>query len=446
MSGPNPLRPYYIPPPPVGFDTSPLPPPSLPPSVHNASSSFNLLTDLQDYTDYLDSPSPNEVLKNFFTQAAAQYGLNLVAQPFENSKMLLQCRVVPRRECGVVGAKGKGRKKESTWRKGRAYDSADEDNGSDDDDADSTDSEPNYFASDDITPTPKKLRRSPSRGRKMTDRAGYVVETTTDPDTAHPWQIELPHPDSSISDMLKALWAKEGAWGIWKGQNSSFLYGILERTIESWAGSFLSAVLSLPDPGLTEIADSAYPLASLGVAVAAAAISAVVLAPLDIVRTRLVITPSTEQPRNILPCLRLLPSYFIPPSLILPATLHATIPSFISLGTPYFLRTRFGCDPILTPTLFSILTFFSSTAELAVRLPLETVLRRGQVAAVKPQRTIVPLGRYAGVFGTMWCVVKEEEGGEALWRGWRLGLWTNVGVLGLGLVGVGVAGREDSEF
>lgn len=120
----------------------------------------------------------------------------------------------------------------------------------------------------------------------MTDRAGYVVETTTDPDTAHPWQIELPHPDSSISDMLKALWAKEGAWGIWKGQNSSFLYGILERTIESWAGSFLSAVLSLPDPGLTEIADSAYPLASLGVAVAAAAISAVVLAPLDIVRTR----------------------------------------------------------------------------------------------------------------------------------------------------------------
>lgn len=73
-------------------------------------------------------------------------------------------------------------------------------------------------------------------------------------------------------------------------------------------------------------------------------------------------------------------------------------------------------------------------------------MRRGQVAAVKPQRTIVPVGRYAGVFGTMWCVAKEEEGGEALWRGWRLGLWTNVGVLGLGLVGVSVAGREDSEF
>lgn len=83
-----------------------------------------------------------------------------------------------------------------------------------------------------------------------------------------------------------------------------------------------------------------------------------------------------------------------------------------------------------------------------VRLPLETVLRRAQVAVTKPQRTIVPVGRYAGVFGTMWCVVKEEEGGrsgmEGLYRGWRLGLWTNVGVLGLGLVGV--QGREGSEF
>lgn len=50
----------------------------------------------------------------------------------------------------------------------------------------------------------------------MTDRAGYVVETTTDPDTKFPWQIETAR-ESSVGDMLKALWGKEGAWGIWKG-------------------------------------------------------------------------------------------------------------------------------------------------------------------------------------------------------------------------------------
>lgn len=72
------------------------------------------------------------------------------------------------------------------------------------------------------------------------------------------------------------------------GQNSSFVYNVLLRTLESWTGSFLSAVLSLPDPGLTDIADSTHPLYSLGVAVAASAITAIILSPLDIVRTRYV--------------------------------------------------------------------------------------------------------------------------------------------------------------
>lgn len=72
----------------------------------------------------------------------------------------------------------------------------------------------------------------------------------------------------------------------WAGQNSSFVYSVLLRTLESWTGSFLSAVLSLPDPGLTDIADSTYPLLSLGVGVAASAITAMILSPLDIVRTR----------------------------------------------------------------------------------------------------------------------------------------------------------------
>jgi len=70
------------------------------------------------------------------------------------------------------------------------------------------------------------------------------------------------------------------------GQNATFVYNILMRTLGSWTGSFLSAVLSLPDPGMGEITDSADPLASLGVAVAACTITALILAPIDIVRTR----------------------------------------------------------------------------------------------------------------------------------------------------------------
>lgn len=61
---------------------------------------------------------------------------------------------------------------------------------------------------------------------------------------------------------------------------------MLVTTLESWTSSFLSAILSLPDPGVGEIADSAYPLASLGVAVAACTITAVILSPIDVVRTK----------------------------------------------------------------------------------------------------------------------------------------------------------------
>lgn len=96
--------------------------------------------------------------------------------------------------------------------------------------------------------------------------------------------------------MISQLWTKEGAWGIWKGTNSTFVYNFLLKTIESWLRSLLSALLNVPDPGLLggygvgggglDIMDSPNPLTSLAVAVAAAGISGLMLAPLDMVRTR----------------------------------------------------------------------------------------------------------------------------------------------------------------
>ena len=258
----------------------------------------------------------------------------------------------------------------------------------------------------------------------------------------------VPRPDyqirkcgsGSVNDAIKALWAKEGAWGIWKGTNSTFVYQVLKSTLETWSSSFIAAILSLPEPGLTEIADSTHPMASLGVAIAASAITALLLAPFDIIRTRMILTPSNSKPRNLVPALRALPSFLIPVQLILPTTLHAVLPSFVALSTPYFLKTRLHLDPLLTPLSFNLFTFLAATTEMFVRLPLETVLRRAQIAEVKSERTIVPVGRYAGLLGTAWVLVKEEERGnwgiEGLYRGWRVGAWSNVGVLGLGLLGV----------
>jgi fusion and transport protein UGO1 len=160
------------------------------------------------------------------------------------------------------------------------------------------------------------------------------------------------------------------------------------------------------------------------------------------------LTPSSSKPRNLLPALRSLPSYIIPNQLIAPTVLHAIVPSFISLSTPYFLRTKLTLDPLLAPISYNFCSFFGSMAELFVRLPLETVLRRAQLAAAKPEKTIVPVGRYAGVVGTAWVLMREEETGrwgiESLYRGWRSGAWSNIGVLGLGLFGVPQA--QSNEF
>lgn len=69
--------------------------------------------------------------------------------------------------------------------------------------------------------------------------------------------------------------------------------------------------------------------------------------------------------------------------------------------------------------------------------------------------TIVKVGEYRGVVGTMWCIVREEgvsetpmskvkgkvvqqsrqverrgQGMRGLWRGWRVGMWGLLGMWG----------------
>lgn len=133
---------------------------------------------------------------------------------------------------------------------------------------------------------------------------------------------------------------------------------------------------------------------------------------------------------------------------------------------------------------FSVAKFCTSCASLFVKLPLETVLRRGQVAVLSEHtyldaldqtdklETIVPLGRYNGVFGTMYTIATEEgsravyavpnktpargkkakqpkttaevvykrgQGLDGLWRGWKVSWW---GLIGLWTAGVAGGGGE----
>lgn len=348
--------------------------------------------------------------------------------------------------------------------------------------------------------------RSPRRRQRRLDSRS-PSRTPTQPSSSSIRKLELKRADSLL-EVIGQLWQKESAWGVWKGTNCTFIYNFLLKTTEGWFRSLISALLNIPDPGLVgaagsgigglDILDSPNPLTSLGVAVAATAIAATLLAPLDLVRTRLIITPISSSPRSIYPCLSLLPSLSVSPTLLPATIMHACVPTLVSSSTPLFLRSTLSIDPILTPATYSFSTFLSSTAELFIRLPLETVLRRGQVAVLQdhetqrmaaeyqnpPSRskspaygldrasndtgfkTVVDPGQYRGVLGTMWFIVREEgitvespnpakaasakamgfsrpprtrkgQGVHGLWRGWRVGVWGLVGIWGAAALGGG---------
>ena len=129
--------------------------------------------------------------------------------------------------------------------------------------------------------------------------------------------------------------------------------------------------------------------------------------------------------------------------------------------------------------MYSVATFVGQAVELVVKLPIETVLRRGQMDVArstsrgKETQTTVEVGPYRGLLGTIKSILYEEgerggpaelvkgtegapamkvgkvgqerkrrkgQGLEGLWRGWRVGMWGLVGVWGAATWG-GVGGK-----
>jgi fusion and transport protein UGO1 len=172
------------------------------------------------------------------------------------------------------------------------------------------------------------------------------------------------------------------------------------------------------------------------------------------------LTPTTYPPRNLLPSLRLLPSLLCPPSLMPITILHSMLPSMISASTPLLLRSTYNLDPLSSPTTYSFLTGFGTLIQLAIQLPLETVLRRAQIAFPMNNshelRTVVKTPqKFTGIVATVWEITRMEkatekdvgpQGMKGLIRGWRVGAWSAVGLWGAGTMAGYVGSSEVGEF
>lgn len=306
-------------------------------------------------------------------------------------------------------------------------------------------------------------------------------------------------------EVLSQLWTTSGPTSPWKATNATFIYSLLLPTLNTFIRSLLSAIVGLPEEDVTssmtaDILTSTSPVATLILSFISSSLSAMLLSPIDTARTFLILTPATHGPRSLLRALRQIPTpnCTIPSHLIPITILHSSLPNFITNTTPLVLKSYLSIDPVLNPSAWGLFTFLGSGLELAVRFPLETVLRRAQIATftcpsirqqssgpvrsasssataqskVPAVETIVPTPQtYRGIIGTMWGVVYEEglapgpeveharelfskqymqrkrqgQGLKGLYRGWRVGMWGIAGIWGASLMGsAGFTGDEDS--
>ena len=420
----------------------------------------------------------SQVLSNHFsTPALWKYFSVLMAQPFEVAKVILQTQVAQDYDVDESTPETLLPREDDA-----SQFEEDEMRGYDEDAANSSDDEPNYFTA---TAPFEEDTKYPPRGRRRTPPRHH--RNAANKPKAHQPHYRVQTKNShSILDTMSALSSHSGAIALWRATNSTFAYSILSQTLEAFLRSFLGAVFGIADsdvlaplaPGVLPnptILAAATPAATVVISTAATAISALLLAPIDAARTRLILTPSSHEPRTLFGTLRTLsPAYIIPIHLAPITFLTSTIPTAISTYTPLFLRSNLNLDPVLNPTKWSVFTFMGSALDLSIRFPLETVLRRAQIATwTSPQysppsslsrrkevETIVPVPQsYTGIVPTMWSIIREEgyseskrdklaaaagkaprrkrkgQGVEGLYRGWKVGLWGLVGVWGASFMG-----------
>lgn len=490
---PNPLRPYYIPPS-IGPAPSAVPAnastqASSVPRVPRPSSSYQSnATDLLPDLDLDFRSSAGEAWTNtraLLDTLAWRYASCLMAQPFDVAKTILQVSLPPNVVAASTPRKRKtsprqsGRSKEGSRRRDRAYESFSETDEELEGSSQASDDDiPDYFTSNATrSRSPRKRRRTPPSASPSPDPTPTPSRNSRsrrdDPEAEYKLLMKR---GDSVMHAISVLYETSGAVGLWRATNCTFLYSILLRTTDSFLRSMLLALFGLPDlsgnenggltPGITssagagttglDLTDSPSPIASLVVIGLASCLSGLLLSPLDLVRTRLIVTPASHAPRGVLSNLRRLPSLILPSKLWLPTGLYHTLPQVFSTAMPQVLRRQFNILPETAPTLWSFASFGTSLSELFIRLPLETVVRRSQVNYLRESNRDLPLivepAPYLGIGGTVYSImysegetktkdakgmirVRKGQGSAGLVRGWRVGFWGLVGVWGAGSLG-----------
>ncbi|ORY29136.1 mitochondrial carrier domain-containing protein [Naematelia encephala] len=443
-----------------------LPPSSPVPSHSTSPTPMHLPTPFSTMPDDDDLASLNTGLYGPLQLFAAEYFTTAIGMPFEVGKTLLQVEYRPRKRFAPV---------EDDLPDGRDW-------GAEDDELSNPEEADVYF-SDRVTAPAAPLE--PLETNLEPDASGYFPDL-------HPSYLLKDDPDISrgngVWGMIRRIryTPSEGLPGLWKGQLVTTLHSMLSNILQPQVHTFL---LLLAPSHLAHAADiplTAFPSPGIPLALGLAShlLTHFVLSPLEIIRTRLIVMPSTgpgssssvQLFRRMVDEEGGFSTMYFHPNLLIPTLLEHTIRPLLTLSIPLLLERQFGISPELNPITYSLCDLSLGLASLIVILPIETVRRRMQLQSrskpginlgvIKPtlrSRSIVKLRErdYVGVVEAIWRIITEEtgvrrkrvmterdEGGvfagiRQLYRGFGMAATAHLTVFGLGLVSQSLGGGLD---
>ncbi|POW00254.1 hypothetical protein PSHT_13148 [Puccinia striiformis] len=259
---------------------------------------------------------------------------------------------------------------------------------------------------------------NPTTGRKR-------VEEEVWPEWVLPVVIER-----GVSDMMRAIsrWRGEGFLGLWKGQLTAFIIDTIS--------SKLQPIL----------------LSGLFLLVGSYTITGLLLAPLDLIRTRLIVQSSQLRHRKYSGPINAfqqivkdeggIRNLFLDSTLLFPALLDNLVRPLIHLATPLIIDRVIGIDRVQEPLRFGLAEFGISSLGLLLVLPLETVRKRLQLQSRHPSPQLLkacvrlrPVPYNGIVEGFYRIITEEKHGFWGLFRGLNVGITANFVVFILSLIG-----------
>lgn len=247
-----------------------------------------------------------------------------------------------------------------------------------------------------------------------------------------------PSGSSGVWGMMRRIrrTPSEGLPALWKGQLISTIHSLLSNNIQPIVHTFL--LISLPPAVATvelnaeldlPLTSHPHPTLPLGLQVASHLVTHLFLSPLELIRTRLIVQPSSlPESKSSLSLLRDavnreggFTGLYLHSHLIIPAILEHTLRPLLTLSIPLLIERQLNITPDVSPVTYSMLDLGLGLASLLIILPIETVRKRLQLQdrafiseedAEKPRerKSIVRLRKrqYHGVVEAIWRIITEE--------------------------------------